>query len=210
MERIVCMRMLDGRDVDGVDKRGHGWMAAQDSPGTGLTHFRSEVTVSTMPPPNSASAQLRGRETGDVVSRKTRSRIMTAVAQSNTSVERAVRQILTTIGARYRLNVRALPGSPDIANQSKGWAVFVNGCFWHGHRNCPRLKSDRNERVPVANRGYWEEKLRANRSRDARKVRELRRLGLRVMLVWECELNDPASLLGRLAKFVRIAADGLQ
>lgn len=93
-------------------------------------------------------------------------------------------------GLFYRLNVRSLPGSPDFANKRGGWAVMVNGCFWHHHKTCERGT------VPTRNRAFWLEKFAANRQRDARKIRALRSRGFRVVVIWECQANDP-ELLGR-------------
>jgi DNA mismatch endonuclease (patch repair protein) len=66
--------------------------------------------------------------------------MMKAVKQTNTGAELEVRKLVTALGSRYRLGNRDLPGSPDLANRTKRWAVFVNGCFWHGHKNCPKTK----------------------------------------------------------------------
>lgn len=154
-------------------------------------------------PLTAASAPPNG---GDIVSAAVRSRMMSAVKQKDTRPELAVRQLLRGLGVHYRVQNRDLPGSPDIANRSKGWAIFVNGCFWHGHKNCSRLRSGRRSRVPVQHQPYWAEKLQANRVRDARKCRDLRRLGLRVLIVWECELRDAKSLSSRLSSFLDRAA----
>lgn len=110
--------------------------------------------------------------------------------------------LLWELGVRYRLNHPSLPGRPDFANRSRGWAVFVHGCFWHGHRDCRKTKGGKAGRVPKTNRAYWSEKIEANRERDRRKSRELADLGLRVLEVWECELRDPASLRAKLEEFI--------
>ncbi len=125
---------------------------------------------------------------------------MRAVGQRNTLPELAVRAILRDLGVFYRLKNRDLPGSPDIANRSRGWAVFVNGCFWHGHKNCAKTKAGLRPRLPASNRGYWGRKIPENRQRDARKCGDLRQRGFRVMIVWECELRNPAALSGRLRR----------
>jgi DNA mismatch endonuclease, patch repair protein len=125
-----------------------------------------------------------------------RSNLMRRVRQKGTAAEGRVAQILSGFGLRYRRNVRSLPGSPDFANKSRKWAVFVNGCFWHHHSGCPRAT------VPKRNRNFWAEKFRANKSRDADKIDRLHRQGFRVMTVWECEL-DGRTLGRRIAKFAR-------
>jgi DNA mismatch endonuclease (patch repair protein) len=122
------------------------------------------------------------------------SRRMKAVRRRDTKPEMEARRLLWEAGARFRLCPQDLPGTPDIANKSARWAVFVNGCFWHGHRNCARAT------LPKSNRPFWEEKLAANRRRDARKALALRHLGYQVLVVWQCELHDPDALLRRFAK----------
>jgi DNA mismatch endonuclease (patch repair protein) len=124
-----------------------------------------------------------------------RSALMRRVRQSGTALELRVRSVLSSLGARYRLNVRSLPGSPDVVNEVRRKAIFVHGCFWHGHTQCSR------GRVPRANRSFWAEKLLKNRERDQRKVDALRELRFDVLVVWECELADPDALTRRLHSF---------
>lgn len=102
--------------------------------------------------------------------------------QLSTEAELNVARKLRALGLGYRKNVKALPGSPDFANVSKRWAIFVNGCFWHHHTNCRRAT------VPRNNETFWRSKFAANRSRDARAVRELRKRGFKVLILWECGL----------------------
>ncbi|HMR31421.1 MAG TPA: very short patch repair endonuclease [Geminicoccaceae bacterium] len=115
-----------------------------------------------------------------------RSALMRRVRQKRTAPEEAVAAMLRRAGAGYRRNVRGLPGSPDFANRTRGWAIFVMGCFWHGHTDC------RMATVPKRNRDFWLDKLQANRRRDARKIRALRAMAMRVCLVWECQLTSSA------------------
>jgi len=111
----------------------------------------------------------------------TRSALMRRVRRRDTSPERAVAGALRALGLAYRKNVRSLPGSPDFANKRRRWAVFVHGCYWHQHRGCKRAT------VPKHNRAFWQAKFAANRKRDATAIRELRRRGFKVVVVWECE-----------------------
>lgn len=111
--------------------------------------------------------------------------LMRRVRRSDTKPERVVRRILTDLGISYRLNVRDLPGSPDIANKSAGKAIFVHGCFWHFHEDCRR------GRVPKRNRDFWYEKLMRNRDRDRHNLVNLHTLGFDTFVVWECQLDDP-------------------
>jgi len=149
----------------------------------------------------------RGNTGSDIVSARKRSEMMAAVGQRDTSPEMAVRSILTSLGARYRVKNRDLPGSPDIANRRRRWAIFVNGCFWHGHKNCPKTKSGPGQfRVPRSNEEFWREKLLANRARDARAIRTLRASGFTVLVVRECNLRNPDSVRDRLGKTLAVEA----
>ncbi len=122
------------------------------------------------------------------------SRRMRLVRQGGTSPELAVRRIVTDLGLRYRTCVKNLPGSPDLANRTQGWAIFVHGCFWHGHERC-RLAT-----VPKTSRSWWEAKFAANRARDRKKQALLTGAGLRVAIVWQCELDAPERVAKRLRK----------
>ena len=128
----------------------------------------------------------------DVFSAEKRSDVMRRVKGRDTSPELAVRRMLWRLGARYRLHRKDLPGHPDIVMPGRRLAVFVHGCFWHGH-DCAR-----GARVPKQNRDYWEGKVGRNRDRDAANLEKLEALGWRVLTVWECELKDPAALEARL------------
>ena len=115
------------------------------------------------------------------------------IRQKDTAPELRVRALLRLVGRRYRLSNRDLPGSPDIANRSERWALFVHGCFWHAHRGCRRAS------VPKRNSEFWQAKFDANRARDMRVTRALKKLGFRVEIVWACELDDkPEEVLRRL------------
>lgn len=117
---------------------------------------------------------------------------MRGVRQKDTSPEQVVRRALHRLGHRFRTGNRDLPGTPDIANRSKRWAVFVHGCFWHRHEGCPRTTT------PKRNRDFWLAKFEANRARDARAVTALRQMGYDVVTIWECESEDCARLQAKL------------
>ncbi len=136
----------------------------------------------------------------DIVSKAKRSEMMRSVGQGGTPCERAVMEIVRLTGRRYRLNNRGLPGSPDLSNRTQGWAIFVNGCFWHGHKNCRKTKSKTNSRIPALHRRFWSAKIAGNRQRDARKCRELRAMGLKVLIVWECQLRMAGQVEERLRR----------
>jgi DNA mismatch endonuclease (patch repair protein) len=129
----------------------------------------------------------------DVFDPAQRSAVMRRVKGRNTTPELAVRRALTRLGARYRLHRKDLPGAPDIVMPGRRLAVFVHGCFWHGH-DCRR-----GARTPKQNRDYWVAKVARNRARDTRNVAALAAAGWRVETVWECELKDPGVLDRRLA-----------
>lgn len=118
----------------------------------------------------------------DVFSTKKRSAIMRAVKSKDTKPELQLRRALHRIGFRYRLNVKDLPGKPDLLFPKYGVALFVHGCFWHGHQ-CKRGR-----RIPKTNTVYWREKIRKNRDRDCKNKTALEALGWRVLTVWECEI----------------------
>jgi DNA mismatch endonuclease (patch repair protein) len=128
----------------------------------------------------------------DVFDEATRSAVMRRVKGRDTTPELKVRRALTALGARYRLQRADLPGKPDIVMPGRRLAIFVHGCFWHGH-DCAR-----GSRVPKANRDYWVGKVERNRARDARSRKALAALGWRVETIWECGLKDAASLEARL------------
>lgn len=128
-----------------------------------------------------------------------RSAIMRAVPSRNTSAELAVRKLLRPIAPGYRLHRKDIPGKPDIAFIGARRAIFVHGCFWHGH-DCKR-----GARMPKTNAVYWRAKIARNIARDARHRAALAALGWRVLTVWECEIAQPDALRRRLADFAGAA-----
>jgi DNA mismatch endonuclease (patch repair protein) len=107
---------------------------------------------------------------------------MSRVRTSATAPELAVRKMLWSNGVRYRLNDRRLPGKPDIHVPRLRTAIFVHGCFWHGH-NCSRGT------LPKTNAEFWEKKIRGNRERDATTLERLKNAGIRCVVIWACELS---------------------
>ncbi len=132
------------------------------------------------------------KPTTDVYDAAKRSAVMRQVKGRDTGPELTVRRALTRLGARYRLHRKDLAGSPDIVMPGRRLAVFVHGCFWHGH-DCAR-----GARTPKANRDYWMAKVARNRARDAASAEALTRDGWRVETFWECELKDEAAVDARL------------
>ena len=121
-----------------------------------------------------------------------RSAVMRAVKSRDTGPEIAVRTMLWAIAPGYRLCRADLPGKPDIVYGRRRLAIFVHGCFWHGH-DCPR-----GARMPKANADYWRAKIARNRARDVAATAALTAMGWRALTVYECELKDPAALRARL------------
>ena len=134
--------------------------------------------------------------TTDVFSPEQRSAVMRRVKGRDTGPERAVRRILRAAGIGYRLGGQGLPGRPDVVMKGRRTALFVHGCFWHGH-DCPR-----GGRKPKANADYWLAKIARNRARDERAVADLAAAGWRVLIVWECEMRA-ADFADRLVARVR-------
>ena len=108
---------------------------------------------------------------------------MSRIHSKNTKPEMAVRQWLWSRGYRYRLNVKGVPGKPDIVMRRYRTAIFVNGCFWHGHEGCEKF------RIPKTNVEFWEAKIRRNQERDKLNYKILQDNGWQVLVLWECQLT---------------------
>lgn len=119
---------------------------------------------------------------------------MAKIRQRDTTAEKVVRSLFRQQGLHYRTVNRDLPGSPDLANRRRKWATFVHGCFWHAHEGCTRAT------IPKRNREFWLEKFAQNRRRDALRQLELRDMGYRVLVVWECELENEEQVREKIAQ----------
>lgn len=142
----------------------------------------------------------------DIVSPNVRSRMMAANRRRDTKPELLVRRYLHAQGFRFRLDVRKLPGSPDVVLARHRAAIFVHGCYWHRHKGC-RLAA-----TPKSNTKFWREKFDRNVERDERAGVDLLALGWRVAIVWECALakNVVSSNLFRLASWIRCDETNLE
>jgi DNA mismatch endonuclease, patch repair protein len=121
--------------------------------------------------------------------------MMAGIRSKNTKPEIGVRKLLHRLGFRFRLHRKDLPGKPDIVLPKWNAAVFVHGCFWHGHANCPLY------RLPLSNADFWSEKIGGNMIRDAKGASDLLASGWRVITVWECALKGKSALpLGELTR----------
>lgn len=132
----------------------------------------------------------------DVFTRRKRSQIMRAVRSSDTKPEMIVRRLAHRLGYRYRLHVKSLAGVPDLVFPRRRKVIFVHGCYWHRHRCGEGLS------MPSSHVSYWRGKFDRNRQRDARIRRSLARLGWKVLVLWECQLKDPAWVQKRIKAFL--------
>ncbi|TIN20888.1 MAG: DNA mismatch endonuclease Vsr [Mesorhizobium sp.] len=131
----------------------------------------------------------------DPLTPERRSKLMARVGPKNTKPELTVRRMLHAAGWRYRIHREGLPGTPDIVFGSRKVALFVHGCFWHGH-HC------RLGRLPKSRPEFWSAKIAGNRARDSRKVDQLVERGWRVMTIWQCGLQDKEGALDDIEAFL--------
>ncbi len=124
----------------------------------------------------------------DTISKEKRSLNMVAMTSKNTSPEKKVRKILFSLGFRYRLHSKKLPGKPDIVLKTYNTVIFINGCFWHQHKNCKRAT------IPKTNKAYWIPKLKRNIERDKINRDKLKKGGWKVAIIWECQVKDTEKL----------------
>jgi DNA mismatch endonuclease, patch repair protein len=120
----------------------------------------------------------------DIYSRRKRSEIMSNIRSVDTKPEIIVRRQLHSLGYRFRLHYKDLPGCPDIVLPKYHAVIFVHGCFWHHHMSCAK------SRLPKSNVQFWTDKISTNVQRDKRNMSKLKRLGWHVLVVWECETTN--------------------
>jgi DNA mismatch endonuclease (patch repair protein) len=132
----------------------------------------------------------------DIMSKATRSRVMRRIRSRDTKPELIVRRLIHAMGYRYRLHDRRLPGCPDLVFRKRRKVIFVHGCFWHRHKECPTAQ------LPKSRREFWTPKLNANRKRDAKNIRELEQGGWCCLVIWECEVGDQANIEHRIRTFL--------
>lgn len=133
----------------------------------------------------------------DTFSPTKRSAIMSRIGGRSTRPEMVVRKIVSSLGFRYRLHLRDLPGCPDLAFIGKKKAVFVHGCFWHQHSGCPRSAK------PTTNIEFWKQKLQTNTERDRRALSALDEMGWSWLTIWQCEMKDLDHVTARLKEFIQ-------
>lgn len=120
----------------------------------------------------------------DVLNPEQRHKCMSRIRSKNTKPEMLVRKFLFAHGFRYRINVKSLPGTPDIVLKKYQTVILINGCFWHGHDGCKYSV------LPKTNVDFWKNKIEGNKKRDLLKYREIRNLGWHVIQLWECQLKS--------------------
>ena len=119
----------------------------------------------------------------DVLTPQQRHRCMSHIRSKATKPEMLVRKWLWAHGYRYRLNVKSVPGKPDIVMRKYRTAIFVNGCFWHGHEGCSKFV------MPKSNTDFWKTKIEYNRARDQKNYDILNQAGWQVIVIWQCNLT---------------------
>jgi DNA mismatch endonuclease (patch repair protein) len=139
----------------------------------------------------------------DKISREARTANMRAIKSRDTKPEIIVRRLAHSLGYRFRLHRKDLPGKPDLVFVARRKAIFVHGCFWHQHPDDRCLDG----RLPRTRLEYWQPKLTRNQERDAEAVRKLENLGWDVLIIWECETKDLHELETRLKGFLERPID---
>lgn len=132
----------------------------------------------------------------DTLSREKRSWNMSRIRGRDTTPEKIARSAIRKLGYRLQLNVKDLPGRPDIVLPRRKTVVFIHGCFWHRHPRC------RFTYTPKTRRTFWQRKFAENRDRDTRVRRQLRKLGWEIITVWECQTDDMKTLTVRLKRLL--------
>ena len=131
----------------------------------------------------------------DTLTPAERSERMSLIRSRNTKTELVVRRLVHAMGYRYRLHDRRIPGSPDMVFRPRKKAIFIHGCFWHGH--VCKLG-----RMPKSRLDFWSKKIGANRDRDERVLTELKAIGWKALVIWECELSDHDRISRRVQSFL--------
>ncbi len=131
----------------------------------------------------------------DIYSKSKRSQIMSKISGKDTKLENIVRKYLFSKGYRFRINDKRYLGKPDIILPKYKTAIFVHGCFWHGH-SCKR------GHLPETNRKFWEKKIGNTIKRDQKNKAELESLGWKVIVIWQCEINTKQKLQSRMKEII--------
>lgn len=133
----------------------------------------------------------------DRITKEQRSKNMSHIRSKDTSIELKVRKYLFSLGYRYRVNYKKLPGKPDIVFTKKKIAIFIHGCYWHGH-NC----NSRYAHVSKSNTDYWNTKIQRNQERDKINIEQLEKDGWKVIVLWECEIKENFEFITEKLDFI--------
>lgn len=134
----------------------------------------------------------------DNLSKQQRKFCMSRIRSRNTQPEKAVREVLTKMGWKYRLYNSRLPGKPDIVISKIKTVFFINGCFWHQHKNC------RKSVIPKENTAYWIKKLKRNVEKQIEDIKTLKKEGWKVYKIWECQMKDKKKLTEKIQKCLSV------
>jgi DNA mismatch endonuclease (patch repair protein) len=121
---------------------------------------------------------------------------MSAIRAKGTKPEIKVRRFVYSLGYHYRLHVKDLPGKPDLVFKQRKKVIFVHGCFWHHHENCKK------GRLPKSRQEYWHNKIFNNVSRDIANIEKLEKMGMHVLIIWECETQKKDVMEGKITNFL--------
>jgi len=132
----------------------------------------------------------------DTLSQQGRSEQMSRIKATDTGPEMVVRRLAHSLGFRYKLHVRDLPGTPDLVFPRLRKIIFVHGCFWHRHNGCSLA------RLPKSKMDFWVPKLNGNRDRDGKNTKALRRDGWKVKIIWECQTKKPKRVQKSIERFL--------
>ena len=132
----------------------------------------------------------------DILTKKQRHYCMSQNRGKDTKPEIIVRKLAHSLGYRYRLHRKDMPGCPDIVFGPRKKVIFVNGCYWHRH-NCKKGRS-----VPGTRKGFWQSKFKRTVERDKENIRKLRKMGWKVLTIWECQIKKTEILTSKIVKFL--------
>ena len=119
----------------------------------------------------------------DIFTKKKRSEIMSKIGPKDSSQEVFIRKLVHSLGYRFRLHRKDLPGKPDLVFPKYKKVIFINGCYWHGHKGCKRAN------LPETNRKFWEEKIGRNIKTDIKNQKKLKKLGWDYLIFWQCKIK---------------------
>lgn len=132
----------------------------------------------------------------DKITSAKRSEVMSHIKGKNTKPEMLIRRLIHSLGYRYRLHVKSLPGIPDLVFPSRRKVIFIHGCFWHRH-SCLKGRS-----MPSTNKDFWKNKFIANKRRDKQHQNEFRKLKWGVLTIWECQTKNLSKIKRKIIKFL--------